>query len=105
MSDDEERKKSRDAMTCTLRTREAVSAVVLKVLQTETDQNWITETTYFENDLGIDGIARRVYYAPVARAITKAGCSVRSLTPDHFQAANTVKDIVTAVWASVKADL
>ena len=92
-------------MTCTLRTRDAVSKVVLDVLQTETGQNWITEDTHFENDLGMDGLARRTLYGPVATAVKEAGCSVRTLSPDHFQQANTVKDVVDAVWAFVKADL
>lgn len=88
-------------MPCSL-TRSDVSKLVLKVIRnTENDQN-ISESTRFWDDLRVDPIARRGYFGPIKTKVESEGCTLSKVNPQDFENANDVKEIVEAVWADVK---
>lgn len=89
-------------MTCFLTTREAVRDLVLQVLRTKIGFSWITEDTRFESDLRMDGLARRLLFTPVAQKVAEAECSTQTLKRDSFQSAEMVREVVDAVWKSVR---
>ena len=90
-------------MPCSL-TRSDVSKLVLEVIRNKEDNQKITESTCFWDDLGLDPEARRGYFRPIKTKIEAAGCTLNKVSPQDFENANDVKEIVDAVWRDVKEE-
>lgn len=88
-------------MPCSL-TRPDVSNLVLEVIRNMENNQNISESTRFWEDLGVDPKARRGYFRPIKTKVEAAGCTLSKVGPQDFENAKDVKEIVDLVWADVK---
>lgn len=88
-------------MPCTLGTRDQVSIVVLGAVRHKRGLPDITEASRWLQDLQVDEYARRTYYLPTMVALEQCGCEVGGVTRDDFQGAETVGDVVSAIWGAM----
>jgi hypothetical protein len=88
-------------MPCSL-TRSDVSSLVLEVIRKRENDPNISEGTRFWEDLRIDAKARRGYFRPIKTKVEAAGCTLSKVSPQDFENAKNVKEIVDAVWKDVK---
>lgn len=88
-------------MPCSL-TRSDVSSLVLEVIRKRENDPNISEGTRFWEDLRIDAKARRGYFRPIKTKVEAAGCTLSKASPQDFENAKNVKEIVDAVWKDVK---
>jgi hypothetical protein len=90
-------------MPCSL-TRSDVSNLVLEVIRKKENGPNISESTRFWEDLRVDPEARRGYFRPIKTKVEAAGCTLSKVSPQDFEDAKNVKEIVEAVWADVKVN-
>jgi hypothetical protein len=88
-----------DAATCSY-SREQVSRIVVTAIQATLGNTQITEQSRF-HDFAADSAQRRLLFFQIKKSVDGPGCTLNSLTPDSVAGAETVKEIVDAVYADL----
>jgi hypothetical protein len=84
-------------------TRKDVSRLVLEVLRHIHDRPTIVEATVFgPQGINADPTFRRTYFFPIKMSVEKVDCILKSFSPSDCENANSVADIVDAVWDDLK---
>lgn len=84
-------------------TRKDVSRLVLEVLRHIHDRPSIVEATVFgPQGINADAAFRRTYFFPIKMSVEKVDCILRNFSPADCENAETVGDIVDAVWDDLK---
>lgn len=78
--------------------RKDISDLVLKVIQGWHFDSEITEDTDFSIDIPIDPGAKSLYYYPIRLKLEELGYEFFSFSPKDCEEAETIGDIVDAVW-------
>ncbi|HEX6190596.1 MAG TPA: hypothetical protein VFZ40_21270 [Pyrinomonadaceae bacterium] len=78
--------------------REEIAAAVVEVIQGWHFDIQITENTDFAIDIPIDKATKGLYYYAIKISLEKLGYSFCDFSPKDCEDAETVKDIVDAVW-------
>ena len=90
-------------MACMLTSRVEVSIVVLGVVRKKRGLPNIVEEWQWQRDLGVDPLARRLYWLPVMLEMEHHGCEVPGISRNDFEESDTIGDIVDAIWAAIGA--
>jgi hypothetical protein len=78
-------------------TRSQVSLIVLGVIRKMESNDSVQEATRFWEDLRVDAVTKRTYYAPIRAGIEAAGSGILGLTPADFERPETVRGLVDLV--------
>lgn len=86
-------------------TRKQVSGLVIGVIQNIQHDNTITEASVFgPQGINNDPQFRSGYYDPIKLAVETSECRLTNFSPSDCANAETVGDIVDAVWADLDPD-
>jgi hypothetical protein len=81
--------------------RKDVSGLVLKIVQGWHFDTEVTEDTDFSIDIPIDSKVKGLYYYAIRINFEKLGYQFCDFSPADCEAAETIGDIVDAVWADL----
>ena len=86
-------------------TREQISGLILDILRGLHFRQDITEESRYGVDLLVDEGVKTLTYYPIVMHLQKLGCILVDFNSMDCEKAESVKDIVDAVWNDLKDDV
>ena len=85
--------------------REQISELIVGILRELHFRQDIHEGSRYGEDLVVDESVKKLYYYAIALHLEKLGCLLVDFSPNDCEKAESVKDIVDAVWNDIKDDM
>lgn len=92
---------TRDA-GCTITNRGMVVRIVLDFVRRTGFPNAV-ENSDFTSDIPVSSAARAAWATALSAEVRQRGCDPTAFTPSHTRDAQTVGDIVNALWSAIRS--